>query len=871
LKNATRYWLLSVLAVVLCFTAFCTIDPGDPADPGITTPGLTPGDTSGGGPGDTPPGVVLVPTIRADAERSFVGIGDTVSINAQLLSDTGATASGLSGRSITVVKSHDDDWISHSAVSTDQHGRAVVRFSSMREGQAMITFRFNNVERTVAVEVTDNPPRNITITASPSQIFADGVSRSIVTVQVINDNRNPIVNDVIRFSTNAGVITAEGITDQDGRATAELRSDRRNTVATVTATLRSDGEITARTIVEFTGVTATATPVPASIRPNNRDICTLTVSLRDAQNNPIVGERVIFTNTAGDTLHPHANPGNVDSLTNTRGEARIRIVTGTAGTLRITAHAAGTTASAAITITDQTLAIAPASSNNYIADAGHRSTFFVQYLRGDGSLVSDARIEATVTMGSFYDTENIPPDAIVFARVIQSEDGHATVIVDNPRFTGLATLYVRACPANSLGQCADDSFATGSFQFQLRTIQVDTIRIVATPAVIGINGGRARIVATVTDAHGNRVANVPISFNMANGPGGGEFIDPATAFTKEDGTATVEVVSGTIPSAFGGVDVWASDISNTRRSNAVKITMAGPPRYISLRRNMETITTPGPATYGEQLEALVSDVNGNPVADGTEVTFSAQVTAYQYYAMGVTGSAFVTNATTGERMFVRDSLTPAPIKIASEWLDRSRPYRPFPPFNDINRNGIPDRGRHVEPCDPGTRDIPGGDLFPGDFPVNIGGVNFTELRFDQFPFGCRTGVFADLNNNGVRDTIEEFFRNEPEWLALTEDMRTNLLAYDFGRIDAYLDHPAPFWDLNWQHGNGGIPRPHTAVLIERTRQTTDGRAQNLLVYGQSDASRVYVTVSAEANGLISITPEFLLPRSESARWRPWHE
>ncbi|HEX7509871.1 MAG TPA: Ig-like domain-containing protein, partial [Chitinivibrionales bacterium] len=136
--------------------------------------------------------------------------------------------------------------------------------------------------------------RTMTVYATPTVIQADGTSKSVITVQIKNKDNNPIIGDEITFVSDAGWITASAKTDSAGKALANLTSDRRNTIATVIATLTKDPTKTVNVLVEFSGVNLIASASPPSINSSGKDTCFLTVSLSDAAKNPIVGEKLNF-------------------------------------------------------------------------------------------------------------------------------------------------------------------------------------------------------------------------------------------------------------------------------------------------------------------------------------------------------------------------------------------------------------------------------------------------------------------------------------------------------------------------------------------------------------------------------------------------
>ena len=164
--------------------------------------------------------------------------------------------------------------------------------------------------------------RTMTVYATPTVIQADGTSKSVITVQIKNKDNNPIIGDEITFVSDAGWITASAKTDSAGKALANLTSDRRNTIATIIATLTKDPTKTVNVLVEFSGVNLIASASPPSINSSGKDTCFLTVSLSDAAKNPIVGEKLNFYPS-----HPDfTRLIKADSVTNNRGEGRCKIV-----------------------------------------------------------------------------------------------------------------------------------------------------------------------------------------------------------------------------------------------------------------------------------------------------------------------------------------------------------------------------------------------------------------------------------------------------------------------------------------------------------------------------------------------------------------
>ena len=125
--------------------------------------------------------------------------------------------------------------------------------------------------------------------------------------------------------------------------------------------------------------------------------------------------------------------------------------------------------------------------------------------------------------------------------------------------------------------------------------------------MISINGSRAMITAVAYDALGNRVKDARISFNIVNGPSGGEYLDPPVAITGDDGSATSWFVSGKTPSNHRQVCITAGDF-NAVKSDTVKFTIVGPPHYITVRTNILKGKNPNDGTFALPCAAIVTDI-----------------------------------------------------------------------------------------------------------------------------------------------------------------------------------------------------------------------------------------------------------------------
>ena len=149
---------------------------------------------------------------------------------------------------------------------------------------------------------------------------------------------------------------------------------------------------------------------------------------------------------------------------------------------------------------------------------------------------------------------------------------------------------------------------------------------------IGVQSAGADETATLTfvvlDAFGNPVDAehaVTVRFEIAGGPGGGEFLEPAQAETNNAGRVQTTISSGTVA---GTVQILASATTPggaTIRSFPVVITITGGlPDLDHFSVAPASRNFPGYDVFGltNSVTAFVGDRYGNPVQPGTAVYFT---------------------------------------------------------------------------------------------------------------------------------------------------------------------------------------------------------------------------------------------------------
>ena len=668
-------------------------------------------------------------------------------------------------------------------------------------------------------------------------IAADGSSKAPVTAFVKNKSGNPIVGDVISFSTTAGMITEKVETDMDGKATAYLTSDRRNITATITATLASDPSKQQSAQVEFTGVEITTNAEPPSISSDGKDTSRIFISLFDAAQNPIAGEPVNFSKQLDATVITAS-----DSVTNNRGEATCKIYGTASGMDTIRISAAGATGSVILNYSSNIVLIDTAAGQACVADSSDSTLINVTYLQGNKTTpIPGATVEICATIGKF--------DTLFAKSFTTNSSGKFSFYLHNPHFASTAVIYALARTSSEI--------TTASFPLYFRANNVKRITLSGTPEVININGSRSKITAIAFDSLGNRVKDARLSFNIVNGPSGGEYLDPPVSITGDDGSAFTYIVSGKTPSFYKQVWVVAGNFSSVK-SDTVKFTFAGPPKYITIRTNVLKGENPNDGTFSLPCAAIVTDVNGNPVADGTEVNFSLQVSGFIVKKSKVTW----TEQASGSLM------------ACNYTIDTSSLILPFEDFNDnfhldpgedLNGDGKLNRGE----------DINGDGIYirgPQFEDINGDGIRQynPELPVEELRDCTGSTKFADLNGNGRWDPIEplsnatyraiydSLVADSAYWKSTVSSVDSIRFA-KLAHLDSLYEATPGFipelrcFDIDVDHN--GVADPNTAVSINRTVGTSGGKALNKITYGQSDANRVEVMIWAESQGVVTETPE----------------
>ncbi len=707
--------------------------------------------------------------------------------------------------------STDGDGIFHTSITSGTQKRATLTASALgATDSGSVDFW------TVLPTKTDNTVgsiRKMRIFSTRSQLRADNSDFSSISVILTNENNNPAVGEAVHFTSDLGIIGESATVDSTGRATVLLHSSPVNGLCRVQATAVGRN-LTATTEILFSGVALQLVPNQTDLKIG--EAASLEAFLKDASGNPIGGDPVSFTLT-GPATFENGNATYQTTL-NPNGRALVWVSATGAGTVRVKATALNSTDSIDLRYSNNSLTLVTAKTSLLVG--GLDSTLITAtYVNGSGNPVAGATIKFATNAGT-----------ITKASATTDAGGKASTFLRSAGFAGTANIQATAPEGSAL--VSVNFVATAAKSIQL-TITADNI---------GINGGIATLKAVVADGEGNMVSGQDVNFRILKGPGGGETITKPVV-QSQAGVAQSQLQSGSLASSYRGtlVVATAGNLSDTS-----KLTISGPAHIITVSRPEDdsvVVANGGKSdetTFEYFVGAVVQDINGNAVADGTEVHFSAAVTGM---AVGVR----ILDHWDGLGSTTTTSVKPVYRTVLDDI-----------PFEDINNNFKIDAGIDLD-LDGIPSILRRGEDRNGDgiFDYN---PSLHDTWYDLNGNGkCDAGVgendtvvvagktlFADLNGNGIRDPSE-----------IIVDRGTPGVC----DLPASGDYPFNTWESRAYLPAMTFQNNEFAVAIEVSAITVNGVAHARLRYPRQFARRLYVNINGEANGIRDRDGErFLLPQ-----------
>lgn len=285
----------------------------------------------------------------------------------------------------------------------------LIRYPGTERARSITAADFNKDGRTdfaVAVNPTDAPPGVVvyaskepggvdvthsTVTAIPATVAADGTASAVVKVTLKDANQNVIPNRIVSLTqgTGSSTITPDKIqTNQDGVATFTVKNTKAETVIYTAKDEQEDITLTQHASVTFTSgdvdaAKSTVTTSAASVLADGIANATITVTIKDAFENPVADHEVSLTQGSG---HSTIRPVAASVKTDANGEVSFTVTNTKAETVTYTAKDvdADITIQQTVNVTFGSGTVDPASSkltantNRVIANGRSTATLTVQ-------------------------------------------------------------------------------------------------------------------------------------------------------------------------------------------------------------------------------------------------------------------------------------------------------------------------------------------------------------------------------------------------------------------------------------------------------------------------------------------------------------
>jgi hypothetical protein len=445
----------------------------------------------------------------------------------------------------------------------------------------------------------------IALSLSQNSVKSDSSDTTTITATAIKNNI-PQQEVTIDFSTTAGLIsTGSEITDSNGEAIITFRANpgnRANQIATLTAT--SDG-ISKSIPITIAGTAITLTADKTSLK--TAETATLKIEVKDAGGSDIHDATVALSSSNGN-VSLSATTGTTVAGT----ELKVIVSGATVGSTDITVTSLGATKT-------MTFVVIPASTAIEITDPA-TSPVIIQTNTGQTVTVTgpDGTVVRFVTSLGSWGNGQPTQEATI-------SGGSASATLTSVA-VGTATVQVSAIGDPSK---TDTTFINVSPPITDASQVALTFSSTTIPPSSDSITHSVTIYAKVITATSEPVANVPVTFNLSNTTGGGEYVNPPQALTDSSGYATTTFYSGTSSSSGLGVNVTATEMGSlAANSDTASIIIGGIAASITLTPSTKISSSSDNTYYTLPMSVIVSDSSGAAVENAI-VALSAWPTRYR--------------------------------------------------------------------------------------------------------------------------------------------------------------------------------------------------------------------------------------------------
>ncbi|MFZ3082228.1 beta strand repeat-containing protein [Rhodoferax ferrireducens] len=465
---------------------------------------------------------------------------------------------------------------------------------------------------------------SISINSSPAVLNADGTSTVTLTLYALTSGNASVAGATIDLAATNGVIlstpsvvtTATGANGATG-ATVTMTaasSDQTNRLTTVTASCSGCAAVPATAQVKVVGASVMLTNSGGTSLIVGGTTSTLTATIKNFSGTVMSGVDVSFAAT--DPLILGLSAASVK--TNSSGQAKVTVSALAAGNTTVNVSALGDAKSQPFVAGAPAAVLAVTSpANNSVLITNTPAVIAVSAPAGATS------VTFATTVGTFSNGLTSQSVSVVggtaSATLKSAQAGTATVtVIDSLSNTTNVTLVVSP-PVSAANKILLNASQT---TVPLSPVGGNQNSLTLTARAISSNG--------VTD---QAVANVPIQFSMIGGPGAGEFLSPALAYTNSAGVAVATFTAGTAASISNGIAVSAAipgaavQTGTAPSGTDVLLTIGGQALSVAFGPASVLSESSDKTLYVQAYSVQVTDANNNPVS-GQVVTLRMRPVAF---------------------------------------------------------------------------------------------------------------------------------------------------------------------------------------------------------------------------------------------------
>lgn len=415
---------------------------------------------------------------------------------------------------------------------------------------------------------------SVTVLASSPQLQSGQANTVTITAQVKDDNNAVLEGVTVQFSASSGSLAVtQAVSDGSGIAIAQLSNGTNFANRAITVTARA-GNGTGNVVVNVVGTTLSITG-PAALAQS--DIGAYVAVAKDSTGAGINGTTLTLTSANGNTIAA------ATMTTDANGNVPFNVTATAAGNDTLTATGLGLTATKAVAISGDAFAFTTPVAGAEI-NLGIAEPVTVRWNKS-GAPQAGKTITFSTTRGT-----------LSAGTAVTNGSGDATVTISS------------ANSGSAVVTATNDEATSTNLTVEFVATTAATVELQASPLTVGV-GEQSELTALVRDGAGNLVKNQTIEFLIESGTGS---VSPGTDLTDSQGIAkSVYTASGT--SAANGIVVRAT-VQGTAVTDTVELTVARQALFIRLGTG-NTLFEIGTATYAKEWVILVTDVDGNAIAN----------------------------------------------------------------------------------------------------------------------------------------------------------------------------------------------------------------------------------------------------------------